>query len=140
MKEPEGGAAVRRNPARLARPKTPKPYQSESVKALSDEEVGVLVTSLRKRAQAGDVAGKVEGCHPPVVTELKNRGVSDTCIACVDGLKGFPETINVRILARHTKVIIQDHLPWLLRHVHKSPFSFQVDCLTAGVRLRVSLF
>ena len=30
-----------------------------------------------------------------VVTELKNRGVTDIFIACVDGLKGFPEAIDV---------------------------------------------
>jgi putative transposase len=29
-----------------------------------------------------------------VVTELKNRGVQDILIACVDGLKGFPEAIG----------------------------------------------
>jgi len=29
-----------------------------------------------------------------VVTELKNRGVRDIFIACVDGLKGFPEAIR----------------------------------------------
>jgi putative transposase len=29
-----------------------------------------------------------------VVTELKNRGVKEIFIACVDGLKGFPEAIE----------------------------------------------
>src|SRR6266481_9388886 len=29
-----------------------------------------------------------------VVTEMKNRGVNDIIIACVDGLKGFPEAIE----------------------------------------------
>lgn len=29
-----------------------------------------------------------------VITEIKNRGVQDILIACVDGLKGFPEAIN----------------------------------------------
>ncbi len=29
-----------------------------------------------------------------VMTELKNRGVNDVFIACVDGLKGFPEAIE----------------------------------------------
>jgi putative transposase len=29
-----------------------------------------------------------------VITELKNRGIEDIYIACVDGLKGFPEAIN----------------------------------------------
>jgi len=58
MKDPEVGQHVRRNPARLARPKAPKPYQSESVKALSDEEVGALVSAVRRRAQTGDVVSK----------------------------------------------------------------------------------
>ena len=29
-----------------------------------------------------------------ILTELKTRGVEDILIACVDGLKGFPEAIN----------------------------------------------
>lgn len=29
-----------------------------------------------------------------VLTELKNHGLNDILIACVDGLKGFPEAIN----------------------------------------------
>ena len=28
------------------------------------------------------------------MTELKNRGIQDIFIACVDGLKGFPEAIE----------------------------------------------
>jgi putative transposase len=28
------------------------------------------------------------------ITELQNRGVEDVLIACVDGLKGFPDAIN----------------------------------------------
>ena len=58
MKDPEVGQHVRRNPARLARPKAPRPYQTESVKALSDEEVGKLVGAVRARAEAGDIVGK----------------------------------------------------------------------------------
>ena len=37
-----------------------------------------------------------------VVTELKNRGVKDIFIACVDGLKGFPEAIEA--VFPHTQV------------------------------------
>jgi putative transposase len=29
-----------------------------------------------------------------VLTELQNRGVNNILIACVDGLKGFPDAIN----------------------------------------------
>lgn len=58
LKDPEVGQHVRRNPARLARPRAPKPYQTESVKTLSDVEVWALVAAVRRRAQAGDVVGK----------------------------------------------------------------------------------
>src|SRR6202162_3497418 len=37
-----------------------------------------------------------------VLTELKNRGVKDIFIACVDGLKGFPEAIEA--LYPHTEM------------------------------------
>jgi putative transposase len=30
-----------------------------------------------------------------VLTEIKNRGIEDIFIACVDGLKGFPEAIEL---------------------------------------------
>src|SRR5215208_3451981 len=43
IRDPELGRHIRGNPARLARPKAPKPYQTESVKAMSDEEVATLV-------------------------------------------------------------------------------------------------
>ena len=58
MKDAEVGQHVRRNPARLARPKAPRPYQTESVKALSDEEVGALVAAVKGRALAGDIVAK----------------------------------------------------------------------------------
>ncbi len=40
--------------------------------------------------------GEAEGANfwLSVITELRNRGVEDILIACVDGLKGFPEAIN----------------------------------------------
>ena len=47
-----------------------------------------------------------------VVTELKNRGVSDIFIACVDGLKGFPEAIE----AVYPKTAVQLCLVHMVRH------------------------
>ncbi len=47
-----------------------------------------------------------------VVTELKNRGVADIFIACVDGLKGFPEAIE----AVFPKTAIQLCLVHRVRH------------------------
>jgi putative transposase len=56
--------------------------------------VGVTMDGLKE--VLGLWIEKTEGAKfwLQVVTELKNRGVKDIFIACVDGLKGFPEAIN----------------------------------------------
>jgi len=41
-----------------------------------------------------------------VLTELQNRGVKDILIACVDGLKGFPEAINTAFPATQIQLCI----------------------------------
>lgn len=47
-----------------------------------------------------------------VVTELKNRGVQDIFIACVDGLRGFPEAIE----AVYPQTQVQLCMVHLVRH------------------------
>jgi putative transposase len=47
-----------------------------------------------------------------VVTELKNHGVQDIFIACVEGLKGFPEAIE----AVYPKTVIQLCIVHLVRY------------------------
>ena len=47
-----------------------------------------------------------------VVTELRNRGVQDILIACVDGLKGFPEAIE----AVFPKTTVQLCIVHMVRH------------------------
>ena len=54
-----------------------------------------------------------------VVTELKNRGVEDIFIACVDGLKGFPEAIetvypktSVQLCIVHMVRNSLNYVPW----------------------------
>lgn len=47
-----------------------------------------------------------------VVTELKNRGVQDIFIACVDGLKGFPEAIETAF----PKTSVQLCIVHMVRH------------------------
>lgn len=41
-----------------------------------------------------------------VLTELKNRGVKDVLIACVDGLKGFPQAIETMFPETKTQLCI----------------------------------
>ena len=56
--------------------------------------IGITVSGLKE--VLGLWIAQTEGAKfwLQVVTELKNRGVSDIFIACVDGLKGFPEAIE----------------------------------------------
>jgi len=49
---------IRSNPTSQARPRYPRPYQSESTKALTDEEMNSLVSVVRRLAATGSVVGK----------------------------------------------------------------------------------
>lgn len=46
------------NPVQFARPKRPKPYQTEATKALNDEQVRALVRVVRIKAEGGDIVAK----------------------------------------------------------------------------------
>lgn len=58
LRDPVLGPFIKGNPADFARPKCPKPYQTESSKALDDEQVSALVRVVMRRATAGDMVGK----------------------------------------------------------------------------------
>lgn len=58
MRDPNLGQFIQSNPAQRARPKCPKPYQTESSKALDDEQMGALVRVVMEKAATGDVVGK----------------------------------------------------------------------------------
>jgi putative transposase len=52
-----------------------------------------------------------------VVTELKNRGVQDIFIACVDGLKGFPEAIETVFPDTQVQLCIVHMVRYSLKYV-----------------------
>jgi site-specific recombinase XerD len=58
MRDPTLGQFITSNPAQNARPKCPKPYQTESSKALEDEQISALMRTVMQRAVIGDVVGK----------------------------------------------------------------------------------
>ncbi|NDJ59060.1 IS256 family transposase [Enterobacteriaceae bacterium 4M9] len=51
-----------------------------------------------------------------VLTELKNRGLQDILIACVDGLKGFPDAIN--------SVYPQTHIQLCIIHMMRNSLKY----------------
>jgi integrase len=57
MSDPQLSRFIRSNPAAQARPRYPRPYQSESTKSLSDEEMNALLGVVRKSAESGSVVG-----------------------------------------------------------------------------------
>ena len=58
MADPQLSAHIRSNPAAQARPRYPRPYQSESTKALTDEEMNALLRVVRRLAESGSVVGR----------------------------------------------------------------------------------
>jgi integrase len=58
MADPQLGSYIGTNPAAQARPRFPRPYQSESVKAWTDKEMNALLAAVKLIADAGSVIGK----------------------------------------------------------------------------------
>jgi transposase-like protein len=78
-----------------------------------------------------------------VITELKNRGIKDIFIACVDGLKGFPEAIEsifpnaqIQLCIVHMIRNSVKYVSWKdrkevcsdLKTIYKSSTEQQADC------------
>ncbi|EED7442621.1 IS256 family transposase, partial [Salmonella enterica subsp. salamae] len=65
-----------------------------------------------------------------VLTELKNRGHQDILIACVDGLKGFPDAIN--------SVFPQTHIQLCIIHMVRNSLKYEswkdYKAVTSGLK------
>lgn len=79
--------------------------------------IGLGINMEGKKELLGIWVGKNEGSKfwMQIVTELKNRGVEQVYVACVDGLKGFPEAIN----AVFPKTIVQLCIVHMIRNSTK---------------------
>lgn len=63
-----------------------------------------------------------------VLTDLSNRGVSDILIACIDGLKGFPEAIEAIFPKTEVQLCIVHQIRNSLKYVaSKNQKEFMVD-------------
>ncbi|ASX27428.1 transposase [Rickettsia sp. MEAM1 (Bemisia tabaci)] len=85
-----------------------------------------------KKELLGIWIGKNEGCKfwMQVVTELKNRGVAQIYVACVDGLKGFPEAIN----SIFPKTIVQLCIVHMVRNSVKYVSYKDLKAVTADLK------
>ncbi len=100
MRDPLLGEHIRSNPARLVLPKAPKAYQTESVKAWTDEEMGAIVAVVEAKAASGDTVGKRDyalllfylttGMRRQEVIGLRGKQVEigDECVTVTGKVKG----------------------------------------------------
>ena len=81
----------------------------------------------------GFYACESEGAHfwLSVLNDLKARGVEDILIACIDGLKGFPEAINTAFPRTEVQLCIVHQIRNSLKNVaSKNQKEFMVDLKT----------
>jgi integrase len=100
MRDPALREIITSNPVRLALPKAPKAYQTESVKAWTDEELQAIVETVRRKAEGGDVVGKrdyalllfylVTGMRRQEVIGLRGKSIKidDEFLTLVGKVKG----------------------------------------------------
>lgn len=75
MRDPQLKTFITSNPARLALPKAPKAYQTESVKSWTDEELQRIVEVVKAKAD-GEDAGKPDEIRKVKTTGFKKSKVS----------------------------------------------------------------
>ena len=81
----------------------------------------------------GFYACESEGAHfwLTVLNDLKSRGVEDVLIACVDGLKGFPEAINTAFPKTEVQLCVVHQIRNSLKFVaSKNQKEFMADLKT----------
>ena len=83
-----------------------------------------------KKEVLGFYTAETEGARfwLQVLTDLKNRGVEDVLIACVDGLKGFPEAIQTVYPKTEVQLCIIHQIRHSLKYIsHKDRKEFLSD-------------
>lgn len=94
--------------------------------------IAIGVNMEGKKELLGIWVGKNEGSKfwMQVVTELKNRGIEKIYVACVDGLKGFPEAIN----SVFPKTIVQLCIVHMVRNSTKYVSYKDLKSVTADLK------
>jgi transposase-like protein len=103
----------------------------EDGKVLSKAVYTILGVSLEGRKEVlGLYISENEGANfwLQVLTDLSNRGVNDILIACIDGLKGFPEAIESIFPATEVQLCIIHQIRNSLKYVgSKNKKEFMAD-------------
>lgn len=105
--------------------------RDESRKVISKASYSCLGIDMEgKKDFLGLWIGQTEGANfwLNILTELKNRGVEDIFVACIDGLKGFPEAINTVFPKTEIQLCIIHQIRNTLKYVSsKDQKTFMID-------------
>jgi integrase len=81
------GGTINSNPVRLARPKAPRAYQTESARALTDDQTRALVSLVQRKANDGNIIAKrnyalllfylITGMRRNEVINLRGRDIEE---------------------------------------------------------------
>ena len=103
----------------------------ENGKVLSKAVYTILGVNIEGRKEVlGLYLSENEGANfwLQVLTDLSNRGINDILIACMDGLKGFPEAIETIFPATEVQLCVVHQIRNSLRYVgSKNQKEFMVD-------------
>lgn len=144
MRDIELGSYIKTNPARLARPKAPKAYQTESAKSLSDDELVALVSIVEQKALSGDIVGKRDyaillllmatGMRRAEIISLRGRDIKvDNSLVLTNRVKGgnyigrevsdlaVKEAIMDYLMASQRLSVFRTDAPLWTRHDHAGP-------------------
>jgi transposase-like protein len=103
----------------------------ENGKVISKAVYTILGVNIEGRKEVlGLYISENEGANfwLQVLTDLSNRGISDILIACVDGLKGFPEAIETIFPNTEVQLCIVHQIRNSLKYVgSKNQKEFMVD-------------
>lgn len=87
MRDPELGKVITSNPVRLARPKAPRAYQTESARSLTDDQIRSVVSLIGRKAASGNIIAKrdyalllfylITGMRRSEVINLRGRDVEE---------------------------------------------------------------
>jgi transposase-like protein len=91
------------------------------------------ITESGHKEILGFYACESEGSHfwLGVLNDIKARGVEDILIACIDGLKGFPEAINTAFVQTEVQLCIVHQIRNSIKHIaSKNQKEFMADLKT----------
>ncbi len=115
------GDVVKSNPVKLARPKAPRAYQTESVRSLTDEQVRRLISVVKNKAEGGSIIARrdyalllfylVTGMRRSEVINLRGRDLEEReGVLILRGRVKGSDYVEREVRDQSARVALRDYL------------------------------